>query len=77
MKPSILGTDIFKAYAKEHKLQPFRVKQVYHEIFTNQNINFADMTTLSKELRDELESNFSLIPLEAENIIEDEDTTKI
>ncbi|MFA7717087.1 MAG: 23S rRNA (adenine(2503)-C(2))-methyltransferase RlmN, partial [Candidatus Absconditabacterales bacterium] len=77
MKPNILDTTTFKAYAKEHKLQPFRVKQVYHEIFTNQNITFSDMTTLSKELRDELESNFSIIPLEAENIIEDEDTTKI
>ena len=77
MFPSILDIDLFKAYAKEHKLQPFRVKQVYHEIFANQNINFADMTTLSKELREDLERDFSLMPFTVENLIEDEESTKI
>jgi adenine C2-methylase RlmN of 23S rRNA A2503 and tRNA A37 len=77
MKPSILNEDIFQAYAKEHKLQPFRVKQVFFEIYKNQNIEFSEMTTLSKEMRQDLEEKFCVIPFSVTNILEAEDTTKI
>lgn len=77
MKPSILDENIFQAYAKEHKLQPFRVKQVFYEIYKNQNIEFSEMTTLSKELRQDLDEHFSILPFTVTNILEDENTTKI
>ncbi|MCX6825563.1 MAG: 23S rRNA (adenine(2503)-C(2))-methyltransferase RlmN [candidate division SR1 bacterium] len=76
-KTSILDTGKLQDFAKERKLQPFRVKQIYQEIFKNQNIDFADMTTLSKDLRDDLEKDFSVVTLKADKIIEDKFTTKI
>ncbi|MEI8091236.1 MAG: hypothetical protein WCG98_03125 [bacterium] len=77
MKPSILNEDIFQSYAKEHKLQPFRVKQVFFEIYKNQNIEFSEMTTLSKDMRQDLEKAFSIIPFEVTDVVEGEDSTKI
>ncbi len=77
MKTSILDAGKLQTFAKEHKLQPFRIKQIYQEIFKNQNINFADMTTLSKDLRDDLDKDFSVVTLQADKIIEDKISTKI
>lgn len=77
MKSSILDSDKLKEFVKLHKIQPFRIKQIYQEIFKNQNINFDDMTTLSKDLRELLKENFEIISLEKDTIIEDTQTTKI
>lgn len=77
IKTSILDAGKLQAFTKEHKLQPFRVKQIYQEIFKNQNINFADMTTLSKDLREDLDKEFSVVTLKVDKILEDESTTKI
>jgi adenine C2-methylase RlmN of 23S rRNA A2503 and tRNA A37 len=66
-----------EAFTKEKKLQPFKVKQILFEIFKSQNINFDDMTTLSKELRQELNESFNVVPLKADKILEDKETTKI
>jgi len=74
---SILDAGKLQAFAKERKLQPFRVKQIYQEIFKNQNINFADMTTLSKDLREDLDKEFSVVTLKVDKVLEDESTTKI
>ena len=77
MKQSILDTEKLKEFAKSNKLQPFRVKQIQQEIFKNQNINFDDMTTLSKDLREQLKGYFHILSLEAETVIENKDTVKI
>lgn len=77
IKASILDAGKLQEFTKEHKLQPFRVKQIYQEIFKNQNIHFADMTTLSKDLREDLDKKFSVVTLKADKILEDENTTKI
>jgi len=77
IKSSILDAGKLQEFTKKQKLQPFRVKQIYQEIFKNQNINFADMTTLSKELREDLDKEFSVVTLKADKILEDENTTKI
>jgi 23S rRNA (adenine2503-C2)-methyltransferase len=77
MKPSVLDATAFQTFIKKYKLQPFRVKQIIHEIFKNQNISFAEMTTLSKELRQQLDENFSLLSFQVDNIIEDKTSTKI
>jgi len=76
-KISILDAGKLQSFVKERKLQPFRVKQIYQEIFNNQNINFSDMTTLSKDLREDLDKEFSVVTLKADKILEDKDTTKI
>jgi adenine C2-methylase RlmN of 23S rRNA A2503 and tRNA A37 len=77
MKPSILNQDIFTAYTKEHKIPSFRIKQVYQEIFNNQHVDFAEMTTLSKDLRETLAADFALLPFTVDSVIEDKKTTKI
>ena len=77
IKTSILDAGKLQAFTKEHKLQPFRVKQIYQEIFKNQNINFADMTTLSKDLREDLDKQFSVVTLKADKILEGKSITKI
>jgi len=77
MKTSILNTTAVQAYAKAQKLQPYRVKQLFQEIFDNQQIDFDEMTTLSKDLRTQFKENFEILSLNPETIIEDEQTTKI
>jgi 23S rRNA (adenine2503-C2)-methyltransferase len=63
-------------YSKEKKLQPFKVKQIYHELYKNQNIDLDDMTTLSKNLRDDLSVDFDVINLVVDQTFEDFQTTK-
>lgn len=77
MKYSILDNEQLEIFRKQHGLQPFRLKQIIHEVFANSNINFEDMTTLSKELRTELDETFETIPFKVHNIIDNDDTTKI
>lgn len=77
IRASILDAGKLQEFAKERKLQPFRIKQIHQEIFKNQNIDFAQMTTLSKDLREDLDQHFSVVTLDVENILEDETSTKI
>lgn len=77
MKQSILDPNNLQTFAREHKLQPFRVKQIIQEIYDNQNIKFEDMTTLSKDLRQQLEENFEILSITPETILESSDNIKI
>ncbi len=77
IKTSILDAGKLQAFAKERKLQPFRIKQIYQEIFNNQNIDFSQMTTLSKDLREDLDKHFSVVTLKVDKLLEDKTTTKI
>lgn len=76
-KNSILDAGKLQAFAKEKKLQPFRIKQLHQEIFKNQNINFEDMTTLSKKLREHLQQQFVVSSITPDKILEDKTSTKI
>ena len=62
--------------AKNHNLPAFKTKQIFFELFKNQNIHREEMTTLSKELKAELQSEFSPISLEIIETVETHDTTK-
>ena len=64
-------------FRKQENLQPFRIKQIYHEIFKNSRINFEDMTTLSKDLRNKLNEKFEILSLKPVKILDSEETTKI
>ncbi|HCY21490.1 TPA: hypothetical protein DIC40_06680 [Patescibacteria group bacterium] len=77
MKHVLFDDEAIANYAKEKKVQPFKVKQIFYEIYKNQNIDFDDMTTISKEMRAELAEHFVPISLEATAIKEDKQTTKI
>lgn len=77
IKTSILDAGKLQEFAKERKLQPFRIKQIQQEIFKNQNIDFAEMTTLSKDLREDLDQHFSVCTLKVDKVLEDETSTKI
>ncbi len=63
-------------YTKKNKLQPFKVKQIFHELFKNQNIDYGCMTTLSKDLKKDLDQNFDVINLKIDKVLEDDQTTK-
>ena len=77
IKTSRLDAGKLQEFAKEHKLQPFRIKQIQQEIFKNQNIDFPEMTTLAKDLREDLDKHFSVCTLKVDKILEDETSTKI
>ena len=73
---SLFDQNAREEFRKEHKIQPFRLKQIKHEIFKNAVINFDEMTTLSKDLRHQLAEHFEIIPFTLDTIQESEDTTK-
>ena len=60
----------------ENGVQKFRKKQIFQEIFKNQYIDFSEMTSLSKDLREGLDANFSIVNLALDKVLEDEQTTK-
>jgi adenine C2-methylase RlmN of 23S rRNA A2503 and tRNA A37 len=70
MKYSIFNDEKIEEFRKLHKLQPYKIKQIYHEIFKNSNIFFQDMSTLSKEMRIELENNFYILPFDIDQTID-------
>ncbi len=76
MKQKILDTEKLEEFRKKEKLQPFRIKQIYHEIFKQAQINFDDMTNLPKDLRENLNQNFEILPFTVEKVIDSETTTK-
>ncbi len=72
----LFDEDIINQYLKERKVQPFRSKQIFQELFKNQNISRDEMTTIPKDLKNELSTQFEIINLSIEQVIETEDTTK-
>ncbi|HRX64136.1 MAG TPA: radical SAM protein, partial [Candidatus Absconditabacterales bacterium] len=70
-KSVIFDQDRLMEFAKENKLQDFKVKQIFYELFKNQNIDLGDMTTLSKDLRKDLGEKFEVINLKIDKIFED------
>lgn len=76
MKTSIFDEQALDVFLKENKIQSFRKKQIYQEIFDNQNINFLDMISLSVDLRAQFVEHFVLLNLHCETSLEDQQTTK-
>lgn len=75
-KKLIFEEDFLLEYSKQHKIQPFRLKQIFHEIYKNQNISWDEMSTLPKDLKQTLEKDFDIINLTLDKILEDSQTTK-
>ncbi len=74
---SIFEVDSLDKFLKKNKEQPFRKKQLYNNIFRNHNISFEKMTDISKDLRNKLSKEFFVLSIEATNILEDKETSKI
>ena len=74
---SILDKEKLEEFRQKEKLQPFRIKQIYQNIFKNSIIDFDEMTDLPKDLREKLKENFYIVSLEATEVLEWEETTKI
>ena len=68
--------DRLETRAMKHKVPKFKIKQIFFELFKNQRIEWNEMTTLSKQLKDDLMLDFSVISLECVDIVESESTTK-
>ena len=75
-KPALFNEGKLNEWAKERKLQPFKVKQIFFEMYKNQNIERDAMTTLSKDLKSELQKEFVPLAIELVETVEAEDTTK-
>ena len=73
---SIFDTKALEEFRKEFGIQPYKMRQLEQEIFHNANINFDDMTTLSKELRGQFKERFTLVPLTVDRIDECKETSK-
>ena len=75
-KEVLFDDEILEQYAKDKKLQPFKLKQIFYELYKNHNIELNDMTTLSKDLREDLSDKFDVINLKVDQILEDKQTSK-
>jgi len=70
-----LSSDDLKSWFTERGLQPFRARQVWEWLWTKQAQSFADMTNLSKEMRQELGNNFTLPALSTDETQHSSDGT--
>ena len=75
-KPTLFNEWELTKRAKERKLQPFKVKQIFFELYKNQNTERDTLTTISKDLRAQLKEDFDLLAIEVIDTVEAEDTTK-
>jgi 23S rRNA (adenine2503-C2)-methyltransferase len=73
---SIFNPEALEQFRKKHNLQPFRIKQIFHEIFKNSILDFQEMKNLSKDLRDDLSKEFEIVPFVLKEMHEWSDTTK-
>ena len=63
-------------YFQEKGMPKFRAKQVYEWIWQKKAMHFADMTNLSKELRQQMGEQFTLPALQVDQIQVSEDGTR-
>lgn len=75
-KKSFFDPVALEAFRKEHKIEPYRIKQAYDAIFKQSIVDFKEMTVLSKELRDLFDAYFTIIPLKEVKLVEDDETSK-
>ncbi|MDD5213673.1 MAG: 23S rRNA (adenine(2503)-C(2))-methyltransferase RlmN [Candidatus Gracilibacteria bacterium] len=76
---SIHDEDKIKEFIKEIKEQPFRYAQIENAIYKNNVVDFDEITTISKPIREMLKKEFFYSSLEIDHIVTGENgqTTKI
>ena len=77
MKPNIkdLSFKELTAFLSEHHHPVYRAKQVWQWLFQKRAITFAEMTNLSRSLREQLDENFSIGRLQTLRRAESRDGT--
>jgi len=69
--PILYDTQSLTDYIKEHKLPSFRTKQIQQAIFKESLLEIDEITTLSKELRDQLKKDdFAINTLILDKVVE-------
>jgi 23S rRNA (adenine2503-C2)-methyltransferase len=73
---SLFDQEKLEEFRHEHKIQPYRIRQVMHEVFDNAVLDFQDMSVLPKDLRTLFAEHIEIIPFGLESLKEDDETTK-
>lgn len=76
MMDVLFDQDRIEKWAKLYNIPKYKVKQIFFELFKNQHVERDEMTTLSKQLKDDLKLDFSPISLSCTETVESETTTK-
>ena len=77
MKPAWgILPDEWKVILAEHGLRPFRADQILHCLYRDYIKNWDDATTLPKDLRETLKTEFPLTQAEIKEVAESQDGTK-
>ena len=66
----------WKEILAEHGLRPFRADQILHSLYRDYIKNWDDATTLPKDLRETLKTEFPLTQAEIKEVSESQDGTK-
>lgn len=74
--PYLFDSSALNKYFKDHKIPSFRTKQIKQAIYKESILDINDITTLSKDLRDQLASDFTINDFTLQEIVEGSETTK-
>jgi 23S rRNA (adenine2503-C2)-methyltransferase len=72
----LFDPEFLTQYLKEHKIPSFRAKQIQQAIYKESLLDIDEITTLSKDLREQLKSNTTINDFTLTDIIEGPETTK-
>lgn len=75
-KFSFFDAEALESFRKTHKIEPYRIKQITDAIFKQSIIDFQEITTISKELRELFDQHCEIIPLKEVKLVEDDETSK-
>ena len=76
MSKVIFDKEAFSTYCEQNNIPSFRQKQIFQAVFKESLLDIDEITTLSKDLRENLKEEFVVNNLEVEDIIEGPETTK-
>jgi adenine C2-methylase RlmN of 23S rRNA A2503 and tRNA A37 len=74
--PLIFDTEHLDSYLDSNKIPKFRKKQIMQAVYKESIIDIDEVSTLSKDLRDQLKEDFVMNDLKATAVIEGPETTK-
>lgn len=73
---SLLDLDALDAYIEEKKLPQYRKKQVLHAVFQEHCVDIDEITTLPKDLRNDLKQHFHISNFSVKDTVESSESTK-
>lgn len=73
---SVLNIDALDQYIKDNALPEYRKKQVLHAVFQEHCIDIDEITTLPKDLRNDLKQDFHISNFSVKDTVESPESTK-